>query len=180
MKDRLEEFINEHRSEFDNREPSDRVWSKIRRDAESASRDSAGKSFGRGLFTAVSIWRAAAILFFGLSAYLLITNQYTQKREVSKLQLEFRDLESFYGNQIAEKAAFIDKLETAYDDDQFSQDVQKLEAMFEVLKEEMKTSPSEQVKDALILNMLIRIDLLNEQIKKLEDLRKEDNGKVEI
>jgi hypothetical protein len=96
------------------------------------------------------------------------------------MQVEFRDLESFYGNQIAEKAAFIDKLETSADDDQFTQDVQKLEAMFEVLKEEMKASPSEKVKDALILNMLIRIDLLNQQIKKLEDLRKEENSKIEI
>lgn len=52
--------------------------------------------------------------------------------------------------------------------------------MYEVLREEMKASPSEKVKDALILNMLIRIDVLNQQIKKLEDLRKEERGKTEI
>jgi hypothetical protein len=171
MKDSLKDFINEHRSEFDNREPSERVWTGIAKEI-GAKR--------KGFLTATSLWRAAAILFFGLSSYLFITNQYTQRREVSKMQVEFRDLESFYGNQIAEKAAFIDKLETSADDDQFTQDVQKLEAMFEVLKEEMKASPSEKVKDALILNMLIRIDLLNQQIKKLEDLRKEENSKIEI
>jgi hypothetical protein len=42
----------------------------------------------------------------------------------------------------------------------------------------MKIKPSEKVKDALILNMLVRIDLLNQQIKKLEDSRK-DKKKVE-
>lgn len=169
MKDKLKEFINEHRPEFDNREPSDRIWSAIQGDLVKNNR--------RGFFTAVSIWRAAAILFFGLSTYLFVNNQYGEKREVSKLQTEFRDLESFYGSQISEKVAFIDKLDTDYEDDQFTQDVQKLDAMYEVLREEMKVSPSEKVKDALILNMLIRIDLLNQQIKKLEDNRKGSSEK---
>ena len=165
MKDRLKDFINEHRAEFDDREPPAHVWDKIR-DGISGKR--------RYLFTAVSIWRAAAILFFGMSVYLFTTNQYNDKREVSKLQGEFKDLESFYGDQIAQKVAFIDKLETGYEDDRYTQDVQKLDAMYQVLREEMKASPSEKVKDALILNMLIRIDLLNQQIKKLEDVQKSE------
>lgn len=163
MKDKLEEFIKQHRAEFDQHEPSDKIWNEI-------SKQLPGKR--KAIFTATSMWRAAAILFFGISLYLFTTNQYANKKEVSKLQREFKDLESFYGDQIAEKVEFIDKLE-GYEDDQFTQDVQKLDAMYEVLREEMKTSPSEKVKDALILNMLIRIDLLNQQIKKLEDSRKD-------
>ena len=152
----LKDFINKHREEFDDREPSEKVWRGIER---AITR--------RNFFTAVSIWRAAAILFFGLSLYLFIAPK-REVREVSNLQREFRDLESFYSEQIAEKVEFIDKLE-GYEDDQFSQDLKKLDAMYEVLREEMKTSPSSKVKDALILNMLIRIDLLNQQIQKLED-----------
>lgn len=167
MKDRLKDFIGEHRAEFDDREPSGRVWDKIKEQLPGRRRH---------FFTAASLWRAAAILFFGMSAYLFTSNQYSNKKEVSKLQVEFRDLESFYGDQIAQKVAFIDKLETGYEDDQYTQDVQKLDAMYQVLREEMKVSPSEKVKDALILNMLIRIDLLNQQIKKLEDIQK---GEVE-
>lgn len=170
MKDRLKDFINEHRAEFDDREPSERVWSRIERATFQ------GVSRRREMW----VWRAAAVIFFGVSVFLFTTNQYSSKREVSKLQGEFRDLESFYGNQIAEKAAFIDKLETGYEDDRFTQDVQKLDAMYEVLREEMKVSPSEKVKDALILNMLIRIDLLNQQIKKLEDVRESKDLRSEI
>lgn len=166
MKDSLKDFIDQHREEFDNRIPSDNAWAKIQTEINPKR---------KVFLTAVSIWRAAAILFFGLSLYLYATNNYGQKKEVAKLQTEFRDLESFYGSQIAEKVEFIDKLETGYEDDQFTQDVQKLDAMYEVLREEMKSSPSEKVKDALILNMLIRIDLLNQQIQKLEDHRKRDN-----
>lgn len=166
MSEKLKDFINDHRDEFDNREPSERVWEGVRAGIS-------GKNGGsvKSLWSSVSVWRAAAVVFFGLSVYLFIGNKPEERREYSKLQVEFRDLESFYGGQIAEKVAFIDNL-NGYEDDQFTQDVQKLDAMYVVLREEMKTRPSEKVKDALILNMLVRIDLLNQQIKKLEDSRK--------
>ncbi|MEI9921829.1 MAG: hypothetical protein WDO14_24015 [Bacteroidota bacterium] len=160
----LEKFIKEHRDEFDDKEPSERVWKNIARKQTT-------------IISALSIWRAAAVIFFGLSVYLFVVNRpAVSKREIAS---EFKDIEMFYGDQIAEKVALIEKLE-GYDDDQFSQDVKKLDAMYEVLREEMKTSPSAKVKDALILNMLVRIDLLNQQIQKLEDHRKTDEDQKEI
>jgi hypothetical protein len=50
----------------------------------------------------------------------------------------------------------------------FTQDFQQLEAMYMILKEEMKTQPSQKVKDALVLNLLVRINLLNQQLYKLD------------
>jgi len=170
MKDKLRDFINEHRDEFDNREPSDRAWSAIARAIFQ------GTPYKRRI-SELFIWRAAAILLFGLSIYLFVAPK--EKREVSNLQTDLKDIESYYGDQIAEKVAFIDKLD-GYEDDRFSQDLKKLDAMYEVLREEMKTSPSAKVKDALILNILIRIDLLNQQIQKLEDHRKTDDDKQAI
>ncbi|HMJ68553.1 MAG TPA: hypothetical protein VK508_06650 [Cyclobacteriaceae bacterium] len=174
MSDKLKDFIKNHRDEFDNREPSDRVWEGVQK---GISGTEGGKI--KSLWTSVSIWRAAAVIFLGLSVYLYFGQKIEQKNDMSKLQVEFRDLESFYGGQIAEKVAFIDNLD-GYEDDRFTQDVQKLDAMYEVLREEMKTRPSEKVKDALILNMLVRIDLLNQQIKRLEDSRKENKEIEEI
>ena len=49
----------------------------------------------------------------------------------------------------------------------FTQDFKQLEAMYMILKEEMKSRPSEKVKDALVLNLLVRINLLNQQLYKL-------------
>lgn len=170
MSDKLKDFIKNNRDEFDNREPSDRVWDGIRKGISSKA--------GTSLWNSVSVWRGAAMIFLGLSIYLFASNKPEQKKELSNLQVEFRDLESYYGGQIAEKVAFIDNL-NGYEDNLFTQDVQKLDAMYEVLREEMKTRPSEKVKDALILNMLVRIDLLNQQIKKLEDLRKDSKPAAE-
>lgn len=169
MKDMFEEFIKQHRDEFDTLEPKPRVWDKIS--------DRIGSKTQRSWWGSVIVWRAAAAVFFAMSMYLLFTGKPAERQERAKLQVELRDIESFYGSQIAEKVALIDKFEEGYEDEEFSQDLRKLDAMYEVLREEMKTSPSAKVKDALILNMLVRIDLLNEQIQKLEDNKKADRSK---
>lgn len=126
----------------------------------------------------VMVWRAAAVLFMGLSVFLLLNrvsnNTETKSEKISEQQLqgEFKDVESFYSHEIAKKVALIDDFGGPFESGRFTQDFEKLDAMYQVLREQMKTSPSEKVRDALILNILVRIDLLNQQIKRLEDLKK--------
>jgi hypothetical protein len=84
-------------------------------------------------------------------------------------------LDVFYSNQITEKAELVSQfqIEQGDTDDEVTQNIQKLEAMYQVLKTEMRQRPSQDVKDALVLNLLVRIDLLNQQLNKL-DRREED------
>lgn len=166
MKDSLKDFIDKNREAFDSREPSEKVWGKI---------DAQLPKTSTTWWNSVTIWRAAAVLFMALSGYLFISGGYKninetkeQKREVAQLQGEFSDLENFYSEQIEQKVELINEIDDFNEDDNFSQDLAKLDAMYQVLREQMKTHPSEKVKDALILNMLVRIDLLNQQIHKLE------------
>jgi hypothetical protein len=49
--------------------------------------------------------------------------------------------------------------------------------MYQVLKLEMEKRPSADVKDALVLNLLVRIDLLNQQLNKLD---KQPEKKVSV
>ncbi|MFZ5972437.1 MAG: hypothetical protein ACOYXA_12670 [Bacteroidota bacterium] len=168
---KLQDLIRNNREAFDNHEPSEKVWQRI-----------AGALGQRTTWwNSVGLWRAAAVVLLGLSVFLLLRGQpLKQRAEVAKIQGEFTDVETFYKEQIAEKVALIEDLETDYEDDHFTQDLQKLDAMYQVLREQMKTQPSEKVKDALVLNMLVRIDLLNQQIKKLEDSRKKASDPVSI
>jgi len=159
-KDALEKLVSVHRDEFDNRIPSDEVWTRISRAAFS-------HGFGSSLWNSVGIWRAAAILLMALSAFLFISRQTGLPVKTIASQ-EFNDVESYYSAQINEKAALISN-EGLFVDDSFTQDLQKLEAMYSVMADEMKRHPSEKVKDALVLNMLVRIDLMNQQIQKLEE-----------
>ncbi len=165
MKDSLKNFVNQHREEFDDKQPTEKVWSTIE-----------GKLSGKGkaLWSNIVIWRVAAILFLTLSVYLQISKNDSPQMgaDRAKLQVEFSDLENFYTGQIEDKIELISTIQDFNDEDSFTQDIEKLDAMYQVLREQMKAHPTEKIKDALILNMLVRIDLLNQQIKNLEDAEK--------
>ncbi len=176
MKDQnMEDFFRNQRDAFDDKTPPDRIWARIERNLFGTSRTS--------LWNSVVIWRAAALILLGLSAYLFITPRLPLKAEDTLAQREFNEVESFYSAQIMEKVSMIHNDEAFADPDgyrdQFTQDFEKLEAMYAVLSEELKRHPSQKVKDALVLNMLVRIDLLNSQLQRLEEVKKGE-GKVVI
>lgn len=157
MKDQLEEFVRQNKEAFDDKEPSARVWSAI-----------SNKLFNvDSLWNSLTLWRAAAVVLLGLCVYLLIP-RLSENREKNLALTEFKDIETFYFSQIAEKVDQIEGYKGQEGMNGFTSDFQQLEAMYHVLKEEMKTRPSQKVKDALVLNLLIRIDLLNQQLHKID------------
>ena len=166
MKDRLEEFIRNNREAFDDKEPAEKVWTGI--DASLGLRRTS-------VWNSVALWRAAAVIFMVLCGYLLIPKTSGPSIAKENSSAEFDDVEAYYFRQISEKVEMIDEFQKSEGLNGFTHDFQQLEAMYMVLKEEMKTSPSQKVKDALVLNLLVRIDLLNQQLHKLEKEYKKDN-----
>jgi hypothetical protein len=164
MSDRLKDFIDENRKAFDDKVPSDAVWNNI----DNALFPVAKKIW----YNSLTLWRAAAVIFMVLSLYLLVpkfTVPRTQMANESEVVLkEFTDVEKFYVQQISEKVQLIDGFEKSEGLNGFTKDFQQLDAMYNVLKEEMKVRPSQKVKDALVLNLLVQIDLLNQHLHKLE------------
>jgi len=162
MKDPLEEFVRKNRESFDDKEAPSSAWKNIEK----------GMGFNqRSLWNSVVLWRAAAIIFMAVTGYLLVAGRQTKLVNVAVADIasnEFRDTENFYFKQISEKVAMIGEFQRGEGLNGFTQDFQQLDAMYLVLKEEMKLSPSQKVKDALVLNLLIRIDLLNQQLHHLE------------
>jgi hypothetical protein len=164
MKKPLEDFIRENREAFDDQTPTDRVWMKI----------SQAIFPSKLWWNSVMIWRAAAVLFMGLSVYLIIPKVTSEKKDQIVMS-EFKAVEDFYVKQISEKVEMIHEYRGVEKGlNGFTHDFQQLEAMYYVLKEEMKERPSKQVKDALVLNLLVRIDLLNLQLQEIEE-SKESN-----
>lgn len=158
-KDRLEDFVRLNRDGFDDREPSSKIWRGIE--------DSLGLK-GRSWANSLLLWRAAAIFFMALSIYLLIP-KVSMRAENTLALKEFSDVEAFYTQQISNKVELIHNFQANDGLNGFTHDFQQLEAMYLVLKEEMKSRPSQKVKDALVLNLLVRIDLLNQQLHELEE-----------
>lgn len=157
MKDQLEDFVRENRAAFNDRTPSPGVWDRI----ESSLR------LRTSWKSPVALWRAAAIFFMALSAFLLIPGG-SAKLQNAQAMKEFTDVEAFYTQQISNKVELIGEINGNEGLNGFTHDFKQLEAMYLVLKEEMKTRPSQKVKDALVLNLLVRIDLLNQQLHRLE------------
>ncbi|HEV8513647.1 MAG TPA: hypothetical protein VGQ59_10235 [Cyclobacteriaceae bacterium] len=163
MKDSLEKFVEQNREAFDDQMPPENAWKKIENSLPKISKQI--------FWNSVSLWRAAAIIFFGLSAYLLISKNYSRpnKQEIAEIQ-GFNDLETYYSSQISEKMEMVHRYQssTGLTEDEITQNLKKLEAMYLVLKDEMKRRPSQDVRDALVLNLLVRIDLINQQLNKLD------------
>lgn len=176
MSQEFEDFVRKNREAFDDKQPSEKVWKKIDRTLFPPAKTS--------LWNSVVIWRAAAMLFMALSLYLLLpknTGLSSQNTQNTAAIGDFKDVEQFYFEQISQKTALIEEFQRTEGLNGFTHDFQQLEAMYMVLKEEMKSRPSQKVKDALVLNLLVRIDLLNQQLHKLEqgEYKEEDEKKEE-
>jgi len=170
MKDSLGKFVNENRDAFDSQTPPESAWNKIQATLPKASKQI--------FWNSVTFWRAAALILFGLSAYLVVSKNYSRpnKQEIAEIQ-GFNDLEIYYSSQISEKMDMVHRYQssTGLTEDEITQNLKKLEAMYLVLKDELKRKPSQDVRDALVLNLLIRIDLINQQLNKLD---KPETGKL--
>jgi hypothetical protein len=169
--DPLEKFIRSNRDAFDDKEVPADSWDHIGRSLLIKKKVS--------LWNNVAIWRAAAVLFLAVSVYLTLPLLKTSNENQTSIK-EFHDVESFYAGEISKKVALIDELSEGDSEDEFTQDFKQLEAMYNVLREELKNHPSKQVKDALVLNLLVRINLLNQQLYKLDDGDKQQAEGKEI
>jgi uncharacterized protein HemX len=173
MKDSLKDFVDRNREGFDNRQPPETAWKKIESNLP-------GKSVS--LWNSVVLWRTAAVLLLGASGYLFFSPQVVKNNRMDTAQAkgEFNDLEVFYSSQIVEKKELVSRFqsETGLTEDEVTQNLQKLEAMYQVLRDEMKARPTQDVQDALVLNLLVRIDLLNQQLNKLDKRGRTGNATV--
>ena len=171
MKDSLKEFVAQNKHAFDAHQPAESSWKQIEMKLPE-------RRFR--LWNSVILWRSAAILLLGISTFLFISKPVVKSSmgESAQLKGEFKDLEFYYSNQIVEKKELVSQIQsdTGFTEDEVTQNLKKLEAMYQVLKIEMEKRPSQDVKDALVLNLLVRIDLLNQQLNRLD----KKNSKTEI
>jgi len=160
--DALARFIAQNRAAFDRHEDP-ALWPSIE-----AALPARGRTV---IWHSVTLWRAAAVVFFALSAVLLSLGRFgkSEKPDTAAL-LGFNDLENYYGGQISEKMDLVHRYQAQTDltEDDVTQNLKKLEAMYLVLKDQLKARPTQDVRDALVLNLLVRIDLINQQLHKLD------------
>ena len=146
--DKLENFIKNHRDEFDDKEPSTNIWKNIYLQLPANNQ--------------AVWWKVAAIVFFCTTGIMAFQNFYAPKLASGELT----ELETYYFTQIDYKKSLLNSMQ--HQDiqvDNVDAELEKLHAMYMVLKEEWKRKPSREVLEALTLNLLIQLDLLNRQLE---------------
>lgn len=213
MSKSFESYIRNHRDALDKHEPdTERLWKGIeaRMDARKQHADNTsapvrmrvGKpaKVKRPLWRREGLYRWAASIAIavgvgtGWNTFVPILMDVEPSVAVAQLPTtasglpaEFANMESYYRDAIAKQRA---QLVSYHDegirlDDQFSVDLDQLHADYERLQSELKVSDNaEAVIDAMVQNLNVQLEILQQQIRMLEKVKqakqKPENDAVQI
>lgn len=174
MSDQLEKFIKDNRSHFDDLEPNPKNWEKI------DARINRKRMFKLDLNI---LWRAAAILFLGISVTMWFSKIRETNDTSTQLSSEFNEVETFYATLIEQKKSEL----SAYDLQEYEQleaeflhEIENLDSVYSSLKKSYFETGSDKVMDAMIINLQTRIELLNQQLSILEKIKSTKNNEKAI
>lgn len=159
MSNNLKDYINKNRDAFDDETPGTRVWSNISTQLPGRKHDFQW------------LWKAAAVVFFASSIFLLVDKLDRSGNDVQPTlsttgNEEFNQVEDFYVREISQKKELIQDMHES--GVSVEAELQKLDAMYLVLKDQLKDNPSQEVIEALTLNLIVRLDLLNQVLEEVE------------
>jgi len=170
--DKLESYVKENRDKLDDRNPPEAIWSEI--DAKLPQKRPANKMI---------YWQAAAVIFFILSIGLLFNNiqRNSSPNGIAGNNAEFDKTEQYYFNVIEDKEVLLTSYLAGYPGlaKDFRKDLQELSKNYQKLKSDFEANRSEEVLSALIKNLQLQQDLLNNQLKIIHQIT-EENENVSI
>ena len=171
MHDDLEKFVKRHRDDFDDKQPGTHVWENIQKDI--AIRYPKKKKNYLGL------WRAAAVFLFISSVWLVFEkigiNQQGGESYVYESP-EMHAAEQFYFAVINEKRQELGHVDQGNErlESNYFVDLNALDSAYTILKSDMKFGNTSEIEDAMILNLQLRIEILNRQLNILKALKNEN------
>ncbi len=170
MKDRLENFILDHRDSFDDQVPDLRVWAAIDKEL---SVDDKPEVKIRPLRRFLSVAAAIALLLtIGAAIGLQMGKQHTVNQLVST---EFQEMQSFYDAQIRSKR---NKLASYSHSTIVQEDLEQLEGFLQELRAELEVAPEEsrdQIINAMIRNYQTRLEILERVLIKIESTNQKNS-----
>ncbi len=188
MKDRLERFVRDNQEDFDSYEPSKALWKKI--ETEVAKQQPAGKrlngkvvKFG-GARWGISIAAGIAILLtvgYGVVSYMSLPDSITDLSLPSAYKSTYGKELVQFTTLVEEKREELKALESADPQlyHQFDVELQALDKSYQSLKNELPQNPNpEDLLKAMVQNLSMQIDLLNQQLQIIQKIKDVKNGKI--
>lgn len=171
--DNLEQFIKSEREAFDNKEPREKLWSRIESDL-----DSRQDRWGW-------IWKAAVLVLIPLCGFLLWergqNDQLAQDFPQTDVFVdpEFEETELYYSQLISQKKGIIEQFQVEDPNikESFKLDISALDSLYLELKTELIETGNTAVLEAMVNNLQLRMELLNQQLMILEQIEHDNNEK---
>ena len=177
---RLEKFIREHRDEFDDLEPSEKLWSNI---SEAVS-PRASQRFSLKAIMKWSIAAAVLVLIATASYKWAFKQTPAEKDTVNTVDPAKEDPQEMATddspemNQFAKMIAFKQEELKALSKEQpqlylkFSKDFTQLDSSFRILKEKLSITPNRELLiEAMIQNLQLQLDVLNQQLNIIQQIK---------
>jgi transaldolase len=130
---------------------------------------------------------AAAVLFFATSALLIdkfVYQESTSSIVTTTTNPALIEAEGYYMSLISQMSEEITTYgQNDYSDPQFKQDMNRLDSVYQTLKQDLVLGNEQSIVDAMIQNLQLRIEVLNNQleiIQSIEQFKKEENESVNI
>ena len=178
---KLEQFIRNHRDELDDSPAEDRLWNVIEAGLDGAS---GHVTIQEQKADYTIYWKVAAIFLLALSSVLGYYNWQSAEVDSTFANPEFASAEIYYNDLISQKKEEIILYTVANPEleSSFLADIDALDQMYAELKQQAQhTGGQEIVFNAMIQNLQLRIDILNQQIIVLEQIKnKEENANATI
>ena len=180
MSKRLEDFIHDNRNQFDDLEPKASLWDNIEQHLdfkEEAPQKIEVKTFSLGY-----VLRVAAIIIMvmgiGFVFYLRTEKQQGAVVNLAKINPEYAKQQVHYASLVKAKRNEL-KLVAKFDPalyKEFSGEIAKMDTTYKKLTSQLKTSPNqERVLRAMIRNLQIQTEVLNQQLQVIEQFNQYKN-----
>lgn len=167
MGDQFERFITENRELFETEVPSDMLWGKIH---------NRSKKKDYSIY-----WKVAAIIMMVSTLILLIDRNFrdVENSEMAQVEIsEFQTVEQYYNQMIAERKVELLNASNTQLRKEFLTELDLLDQKYQDLKKTyLNQNSSEMLTDAMINNLRIRLELLNQQLRILQNLKEQKNEK---
>lgn len=202
MSSHFEQFMRDHRDEFDHEEPAPQVWSKLEQQLKPAQQEAKVVSIKSTMAMKVMRWSVAAAVLvlagFGVF-HLLGPKPATQDpaladnrqpvKEQPAADLMLKDIDPTYAKEVYHFTQLIElkqsELKQIEKDNpalykQFLGDINKLDSSYNVLKRELPTNANrEQLLEAMIQNLKLQTELLNQQLQIIQQIKQSKSGNNE-
>lgn len=169
MDDKLEKFIKSHRAEMDDKRLKKDLWAGIENEFGQSKKQ-------RQLYKPVMYWRAAAVILLLITSWLAFDKVIQNfdgngTSEVAELSPQLLEAENFYVTLIDQKREEIKVMAEKYElGGVFLSEINVLDSMYIVLKMDMQHGNEEVIVDAMILNLQLRIEILNQQLSIIQSI----------